>query len=254
MIDMHVHTHHSFDSSITMEDYCKKAVKDDIKYICFTDHIDFNEFDYGYGYYDINRYFDEINRVRDKYAHRLNILSGIEFAEPHIYKKQFDRFRKLPYDFILASVHYWLDNLLPEDMIKQGYSYEYIFERYWEQEYILASYGGFDSLAHIDFPKRYFNKCLWKEAQIMDILNELIKKDIALEINTSTLRRGMNQSMPDKDFLNIYEKLGGRKITIGADTHQLEDLASNYHHAVSLLNNNLKNTVFIKRKAEEIRL
>ena len=42
MIDLHVHTHHSCDSTASMDKYCKKAIRNGVKYICFTDRVDFN--------------------------------------------------------------------------------------------------------------------------------------------------------------------------------------------------------------------
>lgn len=45
MIDLHVHTHHSCDSEVKFEEYCEKATQIGLKYICFTDHIDFNKAD-----------------------------------------------------------------------------------------------------------------------------------------------------------------------------------------------------------------
>jgi len=86
MIDLHVHTHHSCDSKVEIEEYCEKAIQLGLKYICFTDHVDFNKADYGYGYYDASKFFSEFNKAKDKYSGKLNILSGIEFAEPHIHK------------------------------------------------------------------------------------------------------------------------------------------------------------------------
>lgn len=248
MIDLHVHTHHSCDSSASIDDYCRKAIENDVKYICFTEHVDFNKADSGYGYYDANKFFDEFNAARHKYSHKLTLLCGIEFSEPHVYKKEFEMYRKLPYDFILGSIHYWIGDMFPSELVKNNIPADIVFEKYWEEVYKAVSYGGFDTLAHMDFPKRYYKKCIWNRAQISDIFKEMIKKDIALEINTSSLRKGLTESMPSKEFLNIYEGMGGEKVTIGADTHSPEELASGYEYADSLISGKLRNTVYINRK------
>jgi len=250
MIDLHVHTHHSCDSKTSIDEYCKKAIEVGIKCICFTDHIDFNKADYGYGYYDIDKFFREFNIASDEYSDKLKILSGIEFAEPHIYKKEFDEFRKLPYDFILGSIHFWIDDMFPSQMIKKNYPVDVAFERYWEEVYKAVSYGGFDSMAHIDFPKRYYKSCIWSKPQIHDILSAMVKNDIALEINTSSLRKGLDETMPGKEFLEIYKEVGGVKVTLGADTHCTEELASGYEYANSLILQGLKSTIYINRESK----
>ncbi len=248
MIDLHVHTNHSCDSKVTIEQYCEKAIKIGLKYICFTDHIDFNKADYGYGYYNANKFFEDFNDAREKYSDKINILSGVEFSEPHIYKKEFDEFRKLSYDFILGSIHFWFNDMFPSEMVKCNFPVEIAFEKYWEEVYKAVSYGGFDSMAHIDFPKRYYKKCIWTSEQINDIFTEMVKNGIALEINTSSLRKGLTESMPDKEFLNIYQDVGGVKVTIGADTHSIEELAQGYDYANNLITGKLKNVVYISRK------
>lgn len=249
MIDLHVHTHHSFDSRISIEEYCQKAKEIGVKYICFTDHIDFNEADEGYGYYDKDKFFREFNIAREKYSKELNILCGIEFSEPHIYQKEFDEFCKLPYDFILGSIHFWVNNMFPSEMVKRNYPVDDAFKRYWEEVYKAVSYGGFDSLAHIDFPKRYYKKCLWSKTKMKDIFSAMVKNNIALEINTSSLRKGLTEAMPGKELLEIYHNVGGVMITQGADTHSTKELAADYEYGQSLISGNLKSTIFIKREA-----
>ena len=119
--------------SATMAEYCEFALIKGVKTLCFTDHVDHNTNDDGFGYFKAKEYFDEFKRVKEKYFGKLVILSGIEFSEPHIYQKEFDKFLKLPFDFILASVHYWYQSMFPSTMIKQGISVEDAFKSYWEE-------------------------------------------------------------------------------------------------------------------------
>ena len=43
-----------------------------------------------------------------------------------------------------------------------------------------------------------------------------------IEINTSSLRKGHEQTMPGKELLEIYKNNGGRYVTIGSDAHYME--------------------------------
>jgi histidinol phosphatase-like PHP family hydrolase len=54
--------------------------------------------------------------------------------------------------------------------------------------------------------------------------------------------------MPDKEILKIYEDVGGIKITIGADTHFLEDISVGYDYASSLITGRLRSVVYINRE------
>lgn len=253
MLDLHVHTRHSCDSEASMEEYCKKALELNLSHICFTDHADFNRTDRGFGYYDADAFFSEFNKARLKYGDSMEILCGIEFAEPHLYRREFDQAMQHPYDFMLGSIHYWIDNMNPKQLLEADIPLDSVFARYWEEVLKAVSYGGFDSMAHIDFPKRYFGRSLWSEDYIRHIFSVMVKKGIALEINTSSLRAGLNEAMPSRAMLELYKKAGGIKVTFGADTHRAEDLASGYDFAVDMMmSGELENTVFIERRARKV--
>jgi histidinol-phosphatase (PHP family) len=246
--DLHVHTLFSCDSKTTMAQYCEEAIIQGIGCICFTDHVDCNKNDDGYGYYNAAAYFEEFKRIREQYSHKIKLLSGIEFSEPHVYPREFEDLLKLPYDFVLGSVHYWIDDLFPSRMEAKGITLEQAFERYWEEVYKAVAFGGFDSLAHMDFPKRYYKSAVWKEAQVTDICKVMLKNNISLEINTSSLRKGLSEAMPGKELLYLFEKAGGRNITIGADSHSIEELGKGYGVAIEMLYPSMVNGYYQERK------
>ena len=63
----------------------------------------------------------------------------------------------------------------------------------------------------------------------------MIDRNISLEINTSTLRKGHEHSMPDIELLSIYKDCGGTLVTIGSDAHFVSDLAADYQYASNLV-------------------
>lgn len=219
--DLHVHTHYSEDSTETMDNHCKQAIKLNLNCICFTEHVDFNPHDIGFGYYKINDYFDEFNRIKDKYSDKLKILAGIEFGEPHIYKKEFDELLKYPYDFIIGSLHWWYGDMFASEMVKRNVPVEMCYDHYWNEMYKMVSYGGFDCVGHFDFPKRYYKKLLYNEAELKDIFMEIEKNNLVIEINTSSLRKGLSENMPNDDILKLYN---GKYYTTGSDAHSAGEL------------------------------
>jgi len=228
--------------------YCEEAILQGVKCICFTDHVDYNKNDYGYGFYKPQAYFDEFRRAQYEYSDRITLLSGIEFSEPHIYLKEFEDLSKLPYDFVLGSIHYWIDDLFVSQMEAKGINLEEAFEKYWEEVYKAVSLGGFDSLAHMDFPKRYYKNSLWDENKINDIFKVMVKNNISLEINTSSLRKGLSETMPSKELLYIYEKAGGKNVTIGSDSHSTNELAKGYVQAIEMLTPTMVNGFYKNRR------
>lgn len=97
--DMHVHSTFSPDGISTMEEQCIAALEKGERIICFTDHVDYNVAEKNNGIikdnskanFIIEEYLIEIDRLRKKYP-ELKILKGIEFSEPHLFKKEFERY------------------------------------------------------------------------------------------------------------------------------------------------------------------
>ena len=63
--DMHIHSCFSVDSLTPMELQCTSAVERGIEAICFTEHADYNPVDPGFGFYDREGFFDNIERLRE---------------------------------------------------------------------------------------------------------------------------------------------------------------------------------------------
>ncbi|NLO49371.1 MAG: histidinol-phosphatase HisJ family protein [Clostridiales bacterium] len=204
--DMHVHTRYSIDSGTGMEQYCINAVQLGINTICFTDHLDSNINDDGFMYYNIDAYFKEFEETKAKYDNRLMLLSGLEFSEPHYYPDEFAAIQKYPYDFIIGSVHFFYNDMFPSQMAKNGVSCETCFAYYWDEVLKMVSFGGFDCVGHLDFPKRYYHNLVYAEDKVSEIFRNMILHDICPEINTSSLRRGLDQALPDLDLLTLYKR------------------------------------------------
>ncbi|PHS29381.1 MAG: hypothetical protein COA82_12720 [Alkaliphilus sp.] len=107
MFDYHMHSKFSFDSMTEIEDNIIFAIKKGIKYICFTDHIDY-DFDFlgADSIFDIDEYFAGINLLKKKYINTVAIKIGVEFGlQPHIIEKCKRDVEKYSFDFVIASIH-----------------------------------------------------------------------------------------------------------------------------------------------------
>lgn len=233
--DMHVHSTFSVDAKDDMESMCKAAISKGLNYICFTEHFDMNPRDYGYGYFDYNKFTETIDNMKRMFGNKINILKGLEFSEPHRYPREFEGMLKKDFDVIIGAVHWLSNNFVGESVLENRYTKEQIFEFYYKEVLKAVKFGGFDVLAHFDFPKRYLKISYDSGALSNEILKQMIKSEIALEINTSPLRKGLPESTPDFNILARYIELGGNKITIGSDAHSVLEIGEDYMHAYNLM-------------------
>ena len=247
-IDYHIHTEFSCDSEAKMENYVKQALERDIRMLCFTDHVDLNPDDYGYNYYSPEKYFEAFRKVKEAYGEQLMLCSGIEFGEPHLYADTLKRLTTYPYDFIIGSIH-WIGNMFPCQKVREQYSAKEFYTLYWKEVLNTVKQGGFDALGHIDFPKRYYGEIYYVDAEIREIFKRLLDKEMIIEINTSSLRKGHTETMPGKDLLQLYADCGGRYVTIGSDAHVEQDVGADYEAAKSLAEMcGLRQVVYRERK------
>ena len=251
--DLHNHSNFSEDSTASMEDMCLSAIDKNISIIAFTEHADMNPADSGYLFFDEKRYSIEIKKLQKQYSGKLKILKGVEFGEPHLFPAAFKEIKKCDYDIILGSIHMIDDLFVGDNKILKKYTLKKLFRKYYELMLEMVDFGGFDVLAHFDFPKRYYHMSHSDDDLIDEILRTIIKKKIALEINTSPLRKGLGECSPDFEILAKYSSLGGKMITIGSDAHRPEDIGADFIYAHRLIQSvgGLKTGYFEKREFRE---
>ena len=235
IVDSHVHSTFSHDGENDMEEICNKALDIGVQYLTFTEHVDFNPFDEGYDYLDIEEYFKNIETLNNKYGDKIEILAGVEFSEPHLYSKQLNKYNNLDFDLIMGAVHWFGDTFVGNDEILNDYSVDEIFLRYYNLLYKTVKNNNIDVVAHMDFPKRYLNYEYKNKMLIDKILKEIVNKGIILEINSSSLRKGLTTPMPSQWILEKYIQHGGRRVTIGSDSHRISELTNNFERVYQLI-------------------
>ena len=88
LADYHMHTEFSSDSNEPAENMIKKSIESGIKDICITDHYDLDyphdpdEDDF---VFDTDKYFVQLNELKDKYKDKINLHIGVELGlQPHL--------------------------------------------------------------------------------------------------------------------------------------------------------------------------
>jgi histidinol-phosphatase (PHP family) len=253
--DTHVHSTFSCDAKDSLEDMVNSAINKGFKYICFTEHVDYNPRDYGYGFYNFEAYSNEIERLRDKFSYNIEILKGIEFSEPQLYKSEFEKELNRDYDMVMVGLHWTDDKFYGERVLLQKYSPEEILEKYFKDLKEVVSIGGFDVLAHFDFPKRYYGRHDSDNSIIEIILKILIRNNIVLEINSSGFRKGYNYTLPEFSIIDKYLNFGGNRITLGSDSHSKEEIGSDFDKICDYSHfENLEYGIFKNRKFQRLKI
>src|SRR3954453_16790057 len=109
VFDYHVHTTCSVDCVTPIESSCQAAIDHGVTEIAFTDHVDHQPADEGFGFYKPEVYFESVDRMREKYGDRLTILYGAEVDYHDDTRPEVERFMRAyghRYDFVIGSVHY----------------------------------------------------------------------------------------------------------------------------------------------------
>jgi len=228
---MHVHTSDSPDADIPAWQLVQKGTANNLGAIGFVAHLDLNPEDFCYDSFNADVYDESIIRARKESGGRLIVMKGLEIGEPHVYEKQLKNLIDYSnYDFITGALHSveGIGMILGEEVFADGDPME-IVEEYYKETLRMVEVSDIDILAHMGLFRRGlalaglnydFNELeLWPDT--MDkILKVIIDRNIALELNTSGLRRKEKVTYPIPGILERFSELGGILVTVGSDTHR----------------------------------
>ena len=244
MFDYHVHSTFSVDCSIAMEDSCRAAIAAGVTEIAITDHVDHVPADPGYGYYRPDAYLRELERVRETFAGTLTVLRGMEVDYNDSTVEHVARFMDEygdSYDFVIGSVHYFRDGAMIFPDYFTGRSLDDVYLPYLDQIERAVETGWFDSIGHLDLPKRYAPKThrdyepeRFRE-RLIPIFDKMIARGVAFEINTSGLRQTPRTSMPGPAIVRWYVDRGGTLITTGTDSHASQTVGAGLAKTLDML-------------------
>lgn len=246
--DFHMHSDFSEDSNTPMESQILAAISKQLTSICLTEHLDFDfpkNPDNAKFMLDTDSYQKTLFELKNKYADKINILFGVELGlQPHLHDKLCKYTSKYNFDFIIGSTHVCdgYDVYYPDFF--NGKTDREAYERYFSISIKnIDAFDDFDVYGHIDYITRYGkNKDkFFSYSEYSDyidvILNKLISSGKGIEINTGAFKSGLSHPNPDTDILKRYRELGGEIITVGADAHTPEYVASHFKDAEEILKN-----------------
>ena len=238
--DRHLHTVFSLDSQNPPEATIEAAIRLGMKEICITDHCDM---DLGSGWImPAEDYFPALRKLKKEYADRIDVHIGVEMGLNPECNDEINAFlAKYPFEFVIGSIHtmigkdpYFREHFDMDDREFFRIYFETTLQR-------LLSGNDIDSFGHFDYVVRYGTRKgeLYdpsENAEVIDaILSELIRRDIALELNTGGVRKGIDFIHPHPFILKRYRELGGHWISVGSDAHSSKNVGSCFAQAEELM-------------------
>ncbi|MEW6569163.1 MAG: histidinol-phosphatase HisJ family protein [Chloroflexota bacterium] len=223
--DYHIHTDFSCDCDVPMAEMCRAAIARGLPEIGFTEHFDLVPEDPCYASFRVEAWWKELERCRETFGEALVIRAGIEAGEPHRFTTAVAQLlARFPWDYCLGALH-WVGPTMIWNREYYDQPEDQAYRDYFAELGRVAMAGGFDILAHMDALKRYGVERYGPydprryEADIRAVLRACAESDLALEINTSSLRRSIRETSPAQLVLTWFRQEGGRWVTVGSDAH-----------------------------------
>ena len=241
-----VHCHSSLcDGKQTLREMAEAAVRQGLKTIGFTGHSHTPcDLEYCMSPENTVRYREEIRKLRDEYAGRLEILCGLEWD-------QFSDTDPSDFDYYIASVHYirgpktgryyavdWQEQDL-RNCIEQEFDGDALAmtAHYFSRVAEIAGrhpqiLGHFDLIKKLNGSGMFFDEGSPRYRKAAEAaLEQAVTGCRILEINTGAVSRGYRRDFYPADFLlKRWRELGG-DVVITADAHSTDTLTAYFNEA-----------------------
>lgn len=256
MIDSHVHI--DFDNiEEELNNYIKKAKEIGIQTFTVTDHVIIsNAHTPNFKVKENKVYLKDmaflkcslispqiqkyIDAIQEK-AKEFDIRIGAEVDHIEKYEKATKEFlESYPFDLVLGSLHFVNDYSIGRKQEMSNFTQNIptveIYKQYFGRLTSMIESKLFDVVSHIDLIRKhtdYVEFRAYKEDAERTI-DLLLENDVGLEVNTSG-HAFIVDSYPTMEFLDLCNKKGLKKITIGSDAHRVENLGDDLERALAKL-------------------
>ncbi len=260
--DYHVHTFLCNHAVGDPNEYVVQAKVIGVSEIGFADHApmpreDFD--DWRMSKSQLEEYIRLIEGLRARHT-GLEIRLGLEVDYIPGYEWWTERLIKTyEWDYIIGSVHYLGDWDFDNSRKIQRWNeveVDSVWRQYVELLIKAVQSGFFDVIGHLDLPKKFGHRPKTNVGLLFaDFFRVAANAGIAIEINTSGLRKDCREIYPSMELLQEMVKLG-TPITFGSDAHAPGEVGWEFPRAVALAREvGFKSWVrFIGRKREHVEL
>lgn len=239
--DYHMHTTLCGHAIGSVEEYVQHGIKIGLKEMGFSCHapmvhermqgvtMDFSQ---------LPLYHQLVLDMQKKYADKITIKIALEADYLPGFEDQtkaiIDAFN---YDYIIGSVHFVDGWAIDDPATIERWKTEDI-NKVWHNYFVLlrqsAKTGYFNIIGHSDLPKKFGHLPTENMTDEVKATAKVFKETgVAVEINTSGLRKPIKEMYPTPAYLKIYCE-AGVSLTIGSDAHTPGDVGKNFKEALDL--------------------
>ena len=241
LVDYHIHTKLCGHAVGEPEDYVREAVRRGLPEIGFADHMPLlrirdehltMEPD------ELPQYVSLVNELRDA-TDDITVRLGIEMDYfPDQMDEIWSAAEGIEFDYIYGAVHY-IDGWGFGDSRRlssyQGRDPDETYERYFELFCEAARKGGFDIMAHPDLVKKHGIVSRMPIDDMYETAARTLRDaGVAMEINTSGLRKRAVEPYPSLPFLKVCARYGVA-VTLGSDAHAPQQVGMDFDIALRML-------------------
>ena len=238
MLDYHIHTPLCGHATGEMDAYVQQALRCQLQEIGFSDHLPMFKWgkpEYAMAFDDLPEYVRRVQELQRQYP-QLPIKLGIEadYYAPDVEAQTRDLLAQYPFDYVYGSVHL-LDGWPLDDprFLHQWASRDVnqVYEEYFARLRQAARSGLFDILAHVDLVKKFGYRPTTDLSEMVDHTAQVIKASgVAVEINTSGLRRPVGEIYPTPELLCLFKQYDV-PVVFGSDAHKPEEVGCDFDRA-----------------------
>ena len=199
-------------------------------------------------------YLSEFRRMKEKYAGRIELAVGLEIdylneeSNPAA-----SRFRELPLDYRIGSVHMLYDDKgevvdidvsadVFRDVVNRHFAGDLprVVSLYYEKLSRMVEAGGFDIVGHAD--KIHYNATAyhpglldetWYDELVCGFFRQVAEKGYIVEINTKAYD-SLGTFYPNRRYFSLLKQLGVR-VQVNSDSHYPERIDSGRPEALAAL-------------------
>ncbi len=261
--DYHMHTPLCRHAVGEPSEYAARAAELGLKEIGMSDHspMDRDDFDDWRMYISqLDEYVDKVRKAQRDFP-QLTIKLALEVDYLPGYEEWIrDLGARHPWDYFIGSVHYvsdsWdLDNPKKLSEWKRRDPFE-VWTAYFDRLTLAAESQLFDIIGHADLCKKF---CFVPTQDCTHLFERLLRSaatnDVAIEINTSGLRKDCKEMYPSPQIVQMAADLNV-PLTFGSDAHAPGEVAMDFTKAIELARKSGYThwRRFTKRKSEAVKL
>ncbi len=255
LVDYHVHSRFSPDARSSLSDCCEAAAQRELCEVGFSEHVTALDRRSPAFLERLIAYEADLDLCKSMYP-SIEIRFGLEVdftpvdvERTRCWLEALEEQLSGRLDFVIGAVHEVRGrSLIYPDSVRSLLSesgQEGLLRDYFELELQAASSGLFDIVAHPDLAMKFAGELLSIDKTVVaalarKFLEELLARQVALEINTKGLIHPGRDLHPSKHLLELYFRIARQMkrvpiVTVGSDAHDAERVGVDIHTALSTI-------------------